>query len=112
VLVWLNGPGKRPDFYIVPRNHVVALAHCSNEIFIHSPRRGGGERQTSRVAIKPADVQRYKEQWHLIDDEADLAPWMIPEWVWDAAEKYPPPVSLGPFAAGDTARGPLAPRPS
>lgn len=112
VLVWLNGPAKRPDFYIVPRNHVVALAHCGNEIFIRSPRRGGGERKTSRVAIKPGDVERYKEQWHLLDDQADLAPWMIPEWVWDAAEMYPPPVKLGAFAAGDTARGPLAPRPS
>ena len=99
--------------YIVPRNHIVALAHCGNEIFIHQPRRGGGVRTTSHVGIKPADVERYKEQWDLLlDDDADRAPWMIPEWVWDAAEKYPPPVTLGPFSAGDTARGPLAPRPS
>jgi hypothetical protein len=28
VLVSLHGPGQRPDFYVVPRNHIAALVYC------------------------------------------------------------------------------------
>ena len=99
VLVSLHGPGARPDFYVAPRNHVVALAHCANELFLARPRRDGGRRETSRVSIKVADVERYREKWDLLERDADLAPWMIPEWVWEAANAYPPPVTLGSFAS-------------
>jgi hypothetical protein len=50
------------------------------------------------VSIKVADVERYRERWDLLDEDTDLVPWMIPEWVWDTAEEYPPPVTLGSFS--------------
>jgi hypothetical protein len=88
-------PGTRSDFYIVPRDPVVALAHCGNALFLDAnPGRGGRPRTTSRVAIKVADVEPYRERWDLLEHDADAAPWMIPEWVWDAAREYPPPVPL------------------
>jgi hypothetical protein len=98
VLVSLHGPGLRPDFHIVPRSHVVAMAPCDTKEWLSYPRRDGQPRTTKRVVIKLDDLQRYHERWDLLEGDADAAPWMIPERIWDLAPKWHPPVTLGPFA--------------
>ena len=62
VLVSLHGAGVRPDFHVVPRNHVVALAHCDTCEWHSHPRRDGQPRTTRRVVIKLADVSRDTQQ--------------------------------------------------
>ena len=48
--------------------------------------------------IDVSEVTPYQERWDLLDYDADEAQWMIPEWVWNAAKRYPPPgVTLGKF---------------
>jgi hypothetical protein len=74
------------------------MAHCDTKEWLAHPRRDGQPRTTKRVVIKLDDLQRYHERWDLLEGDADAAPWMIPERIWDLAPKWHPPVTLGPFA--------------
>lgn len=91
VMVSLNGPGQRPDFYVIPRDHLVALAYVGDEEY----KKRRGRTKSVRTAVNPIDLEAYSERWDLLEDDADAPPWMIPVWVWELAEDFPPLVDLG-----------------
>lgn len=105
VLVALNGAGVRPDFYVLPRNHITALVYYGYRAWLDRPgRHGRKHRETSMRAIKIDEVASYKERWDLLDAATGEAAWMLPEWVWREEKKHPPPTDdfkLGPRAASD-----------
>ena len=92
----------RPDFYVLPRNHVTALVYYGHRAWLRTPGRNGRKhRDSSMRAIKLDEVASYIERWDLLDSGTDKAPWMLPEWVWSEANKQQPPASdfkLGPRA--------------
>jgi hypothetical protein len=84
VLVSLQGPGRRPVFYVVPWNHVAAIVYIGYHAWLRSPGRGGSERRahTRRTAAE-REFKSYREGWELLDADADNVPdTMLPDWVW------------------------------
>jgi hypothetical protein len=92
VLVALNGAGVRPDFYVLPRDHITALVYYGYRAWLDRPGRNGRKHnETSMRAIKIDEITDYQERWDLLDANTSKAPWMLPEWVWSEAKKHPPP---------------------
>src|SRR5262249_13872010 len=64
VLVALRGETVRPDFYVIPRNHVAAQLYVGHRNWLRSPGRGGKPRQDNPMRnIYPSEIQAYKEDW-------------------------------------------------
>ena len=84
-LVSLRGPGERPDFYLVPRNHMSAFIFVGFRMWVAgapSRRNPAGRART----FKPDVFAGYKEKWALLDRPASQAPWRLPDWVWSWAD--------------------------
>ena len=90
ILVSLKAPGEFPDFYVVPRDHIVALAYFGYRAWLARPGKNGRpHKQTAMRAIQVEEVERYKDAWGLLNSPAADADWMIPRWVWDVAKTTP-----------------------
>jgi hypothetical protein len=67
-LVALNGVGMRPDYYIVPRDHVAALSYLGNRAWLAGPPAPGRERNPNpRRHFSPQEVAGYWEAWELLE---------------------------------------------
>jgi hypothetical protein len=75
VFVALGTPDARPEFFIVPRNVIVAFAWCSHQAWIKGRRRDGQTRKDNNTRnISQPDLAAYQERW----DDLLLAPDEIP----------------------------------
>jgi hypothetical protein len=81
VLVGMNGETARPDFYIVPRNHVSAHLHVGHQHWLRTPGKGGKVHQDNGMRnIYPAEVQAYKEDWDALLAPTTGRPYALPDW--------------------------------
>jgi len=92
-LVGMNGELARPEFYIVPRNHVSAHLFVGHRHWLRTPGKGGKVHQDSGMRnIYPSEVQAYKEDWASLLAPTTERPYALPEWVATyAAELGLPP---------------------
>jgi hypothetical protein len=92
VLVDLGGPRKRPDFYVVPRNHIAALTYLGYYMGQHTLGRGGRRRKRTDVrTASKSEVENYHERWDLLDHPVDKAPCLLQDWIWDWYDRVPLP---------------------
>jgi hypothetical protein len=84
VLVSLGSPGERPDFYVVPRNHMSAFIYVGFRAWVAEAPSRRNAKGTARTFGRDAFAE-YAESWELLDRAASKAPWRLPEWVWDSA---------------------------
>lgn len=83
----LPEPGEQSDYYILPRNHMSALVYIGFEAWLVGGKPGGRPRQRhSHRAFNPREFEGYRDRWELLDRHASDAPWLLPQWVWSAAE--------------------------
>lgn len=84
VLASLNKAGARPDYFILPRNHMAALIYIGYRAWLAGTNPHGRPRKEgTRRAFNAGEFASYHEQWDLLDAPADDAPWLLPQWVWD-----------------------------
>ena len=89
ILVSLGDVGARPDYYVVPRDHVSALAHIGYRTWLAEPGRGGRKRNAhSKRDHTPEDFAGYHEAWELLEAPASKAPWRLDEWLWDEVDVH------------------------
>jgi len=84
VLVSLGEVDTRPAFNVVPRNHVCLLVRVLGAIFESQGR------SWPRKLIGEHEFERYRGTWELMLRPAAEAPWMLPQWVFDAAPEHQP----------------------
>lgn len=80
VLVGMNGELARPDFYVLPRNHVSAHLYVGHQHWLRTTGRGGKPHQDNGMRnIYPAEVQAYKEDWVALLQPATARPYALPD---------------------------------
>lgn len=80
VLVGMNGDAVRPDFYIVPRNHVSAHLYVGYQHWLRTPGKGGKVHQDTPMRnIYPPEVQAYKEDWAALLKPTSDRPYELPD---------------------------------
>lgn len=78
----LPAPGEPPVSYVVPRDHVSAVVHVGARAWENSPGRGGRKRNpVTQYMVNVPDIEDYREEWVLLNEPAQRAPWLLPEWV-------------------------------
>src|SRR2546423_9273637 len=93
ILVALRGQTERPDFYVIPRNHVAAYLYVGHRNFLRKPGRGGRPHQDGpRRTMFALDIQAYKEDWGALLKPTSERPYALPDWV----AKYAPVLGLPP----------------
>ncbi len=81
VLVAMDGPDRRPDFYVLPRNHVSAMLWVGHQNWIATPGRSGRMHGQSTIRqIFPKDVLGYRERWDALLSPPSAMPYDLPEW--------------------------------
>ncbi|MDE3130858.1 MAG: hypothetical protein KGL16_06855 [Acidobacteriota bacterium] len=88
VLVGMNGEANRPDFYVVPRNHVSAHLYVGHQKWLRTPGKDGKVHQDSGMRnIYPPEVHAYKEDWAALLEPTTARPYALPDsFVTYAAE--------------------------
>jgi len=80
VLVGMNGETARPDFYVVPRNHVSAHLYVGHQYWLQTPGKGGKVHQDSGMRnIYPPEVQPYKEDWAALLQPTTARQYALPD---------------------------------
>jgi hypothetical protein len=86
-LVGLRDLDERPEFFLVPRNHVAAHLYVGHRNWLSKPGRGGHVRKDSPMrTIDRADVEPYRERWELLERPNLRVPYGLPEWVFIKAK--------------------------
>jgi hypothetical protein len=81
-LVGLRGVDERPDFYLLPRNHVALHLYVGHRHWLSEPGRGGRPRVDSSIrSIYRADVVPYQERWELLEHANTDIPYGLPDWL-------------------------------
>jgi len=81
VLVRLRGLDQRPDFYVMPRNHVSAACFVSHRNWLVKPGRGGRAHQDNPMRqIDQSDIQSYRERWDWLLEPATHVQYELPDW--------------------------------
>jgi hypothetical protein len=81
VLVALRAVTERPDFYVIPRNHVSAYLYVAHREWLRSPGRSGKPRLDNPMRnMYPAELQAYKEDWAALTSATSARPYALPEW--------------------------------
>jgi hypothetical protein len=88
VLVSLREPGERPDFYVVPRNHMSAFIYVGFRRWVADAPSRRNINSTART-FKPDAFSEYKEAWERLNNPASTALCHLPEWVWDPVVGLP-----------------------
>jgi hypothetical protein len=80
ILVALDAVGRRPSFYLVPRNVVSAFLYADHRRWLArlSPS-GAPHKDTSRRAIVRPTVEGYRERWDLLSLPTDDVPLLLDE---------------------------------
>jgi len=75
VLVKLHKLGTRPNFFVVPHNHVSAVAYALHKRSLATPRRDGQPRRDhSRRTLRATQFLDYEDQWDLLLQPTSLVP--------------------------------------
>ena len=75
-LVGLRGIDERPDFYLLPRDHVAVHLYVGHRHWLSEPGRGGRPHVDSPMrSIYRADVEPYRERWELLTTLSASARW-------------------------------------
>jgi hypothetical protein len=75
VLVKLHKFGARPNFFVVPHNHVSAVAYALHQRSLATPRRDGHPRRDhSRRTLRSTQFLDYEDQWDLLLQPTSLVP--------------------------------------
>lgn len=81
-LVGLRGIDDRPDFFLLPRNHVAAYVYVTHRNWLSEAGRGGRVRRDSAIrSIAREDVEPYRERWELLERPNTRVPYGLPDWV-------------------------------
>ena len=88
ILVALNGPNTRPDFFVVPRNVAAAYVYVGHHAWLTVPgKRGQPHRDNTACTVERPAVKHYQEQWDLLEQPVDAVPYWLPDWVFEWAAK-------------------------
>lgn len=88
ILVRLQGPDQRPDFYVVPRNVTAAYIYVGHRAWLTGSSKSGKPHQnTSMRVVEERAVAQYRERWDLLLEPADGVPYWLPEWVFGWVEE-------------------------
>lgn len=80
VLVGMHGENERPDFYVLPRNHVAAHLWVGYQHWLTTPGRGGKPHQENTLRnIYPSEVSAYKEDWDALLAPSTNRPYALPD---------------------------------
>jgi hypothetical protein len=86
LLVSLAEP--RPDFYVLPRNHLGALTYVNHQEWLRAPgRRGQRHRDTTIRSLRDSEVYRYRERWEMLEHPAEDAPCLFGDRQWELYER-------------------------
>jgi hypothetical protein len=77
ILVSLGNADERPDFCVMPRNHVCTLVRVLGGIL-----KSQGKPWPRKLIGEDA-FHDYSEKWELMKAPAGEAPWWLPQWVFD-----------------------------
>ena len=89
VLVAMKQVDERPDFYVLPRNHVAALLWVSHRTWLAKPGRGGAQHRDNRIRnVLPSEVQSYRERWDALLEPPCAMPYALPEWFTDRVREF------------------------
>ena len=81
VLVRLHGLDQRPDFYVMPRNHVSAFLFVGHRNWLSKPGSRGQQRNDSNMrGIAQAEIQPYRERWDWLLRPTTELPYELPDW--------------------------------
>jgi hypothetical protein len=98
VFVALREITERPDFYVVPRNVVACRLYSDYQNWIHSPGRGGRQRNpTTTRDLDVVQIVGYRERWDLLDQPTTAAPFPRPDWWLEIARQWPRPEGYEAF---------------
>ena len=76
VLIALNAPTQRPDFFIVPRNVAAAYIYVAHVVWMNSASKSGEPRkENDERDIEPPAVKYYRERWDLLERPSDEVPY-------------------------------------
>jgi hypothetical protein len=92
VLVWTHGAdgfGQRPDYYVVPRDHVSALTYMGHRAHLAKrDKHGGPHKDTARRFFEPDHFEGYREAWDWLERPPRKVPWRLQTWLWDHVDRY------------------------
>lgn len=93
VLVSLKGTMERPDFYVLPRNHIAAFLYVGHRNWLRSPGRSGKPHQDNPMRnIDPSYVEAYKEDWDALLEATSARNYAPPAWFF----QHLPDIGLPP----------------
>ena len=97
MLIALNAPTQRPDFFIVPRNVAAAYIYVAHVVWMNSASKSGEPRkENDERDIEPPAVKYYRERWDVLERPSDEVPYWLPDWVF----KWAPLTGLPPRHPG------------
>lgn len=97
VLVNISSPDKRPDFYVMPRNVVVAYIYVEHRTWLRGTKRDGSARRDNPARkVKLDAAAPYCERWDLLEQAEDNAPHYLPDLVFE----WEPDIGLPPGHPG------------
>lgn len=93
VFVVMKGVDARPDFFVMPRDHVSALLYVGHRNWLAQPGRGGAQRKDNSMRnVFPAEIQPYREDWDSLLAPPSQRAYELPPWFDEKApvHGYPP----------------------
>jgi hypothetical protein len=73
---------ERPSVWVVPRDHLAAVAWVGFHAWRYAPEHEGNRHaDVSAARVAPSDFERYENRWDLLGQPTDQAPVLLPEWV-------------------------------
>lgn len=77
VLVALRGEDERPNFYVVPRDHLAAMVYLEHREWLSHPGRGGKTRnENDQRTLREHEVEGYLDQWALLNKPTSTIPFL------------------------------------
>ncbi len=89
ILVAMRGTEHRPDFYVMPRNHVSALLWVHHRIWLAKPGRGGAPHKDTTIRnIHKSDIEAYRERWETLLEAPSATPYALPAWFSERVSEF------------------------
>ena len=89
-LVGLRNPDERPEFWLVPRNHVAALVYVGHRRWLSEPSKDGRTRKDSSMrSIARSHITVYYEAWDSLRLPTTEVKYSLPEWFPGWIGKFP-----------------------
>jgi hypothetical protein len=89
-LVGLRGESERPEFWLIPRNHVAALIYVGHRKWLSEPGRGGRARKDSSMrGIARSQVTAYYEAWESLRLPTTKVKYSLPGWFPEWVTQFP-----------------------